>query len=483
MHLTPDVPHEFARQYDQERAARLRIRAIWYCILILALVAFSLVVNTIDLFVPGTFDDDPSAATEMFTDALYSILFVGALVYFACRPRSRPEIVRAFQWVVAVSGIVGVAVTPLVTNASWIPGATLDHNPDTDRAQAYAILGTVFLLHALASIFVALSAREGLMPLLPIFGAYAAWVLLVSVGSIQQRLTLIAIFPLAGLPGFVWSLWRYRSFNERFHARAVGRRYAEVTRELAEARRVHEALFPPPISRGPIRLKYRYEPARHIGGDFLFVHPLTPAPADGISPLTVVIIDVTGHGVAAALAVSRLNGELERICAHDPAPRPADVLRALNRFTSQNFAAQGIYATALCLRIDADARTVQWASAGHPPAFLRAGDSIDLLGSTATMLGVLDDALFDAAQCERRLDPDDIIIAYTDGLIEAQGSDGSQFGLDAGKRLVETAPRDGSLADLIAGAVEAHRPGPPADDTLVVEIRTHAGALSPQPVS
>ena len=71
--------------------------------------------------------------------------------------------------------------------------------------------------------------------------------------------------PLAGLPGLAWSWWRYRSFAERFGARAVQKRYAEVTRELTDARRIHEALFPPPITRGPVRVAYRYEPMREIG--------------------------------------------------------------------------------------------------------------------------------------------------------------------------------------------------------------------------
>ena len=415
---------------------------------------------------------DPATSADILTDTLFSIVFGGALAYFARRPRTRAEIVRAFQWLVAVAGITAVAITPLVMNASWIPGATLDHTPESDRAQAIAILMTVYILHVLASVFVALSPREGLLPLLPIYGAYVAWIVFVSVGSAAQRAWLIAAFPLAGAPGFAWSWWRYRSFNERFHARAIRRRYAEVTRELAEARRVHEALFPPPVSRGPVHLRYRYEPARHIGGDVLFVHPLAVAPAEAAPPLSVVIIDVTGHGVPAALAVSRLNAELERLHSRTPAPSPADTLGALNRFTATHLAHQTIYATALCMRIHpGEGGRVEWASAGHPPAFVRTGGDVHTLDSTAPMLGVLDDELFDPAQHERPLAPGDAIVAYTDGAVEAPDREGAPYGIDTARGLVGSAPPDDSLADALLAAVEAHRSAPPDDDTLVVEIR------------
>lgn len=468
----PAVPHEFARQYDQERAVKLRRRAIWYCIIILLLVGFSWTVTIIDLTVPGAFDpEDAVTSGDIITDTLFGILFAVALAYFARRPRSRQEIVRAFQWVVGVAGVVAVAVTPLVMNASWIPNATLDHTPESDRAQAIAILMTIFVLHFLASIFVALSPREGLLPLPPIFGAYVAWVLLVAEGSHRQHLGLIGAFPLAGLPGFAWSWWRYRSFTERFHARAVTRRYAEVTRELAEARRVHEALFPPPIARGSIRLRYRYEPASHIGGDFLFVHPLAVAPAEAEPPLSVVLIDVTGHGVAAALAVSRLNSELERHFSRDPSSSPADVLTALNRFTSLFLAQQCIFATALCMRVHAgEAGRVEWASAGHPPAFLRTRESVTPMSSTAPMLGVVEGELFDPAPRELPMRAGDVILAYTDGLIEAMDERAALFGIEGVRDALSRGELDAPHADRLMGEVEAHRAAPPTDDTLVVEI-------------
>ena len=474
MHSTPPIPAEFLAQYDAERAALLRRRAILYSVTILALVAFSWGMTFYEMAIGVAFTGgDSSGSADIFTDSLFTLIFGGTLIYFARRVRPRAEVVRAFQWVVAVAGITAVAATPLVMNASWIPGATLDHTPETDFAQALASLMTVFILHFLASGFVALSPREGLVPLGPILAAFTAWVVFVSVGSTAQRVTLICISPLAGLPGLAWSWWRYRSFTDRFHARAVQKRYNEVTRELTDARRIHEALFPPPITRGTVRVAYHYEPMREIGGDFLFVRPLAFPPSAPDGPVLVVLIDVTGHGIAAALAVNRLHAELERLCIGDAVPGPREVIVALNAFVCRALSGSGMFATAIALSVEPgpDA-TIRWAGAGHPPAFLRGADgSVRSLDSTAPMLGVIDADLFACTEGRTELAVGSAVLAYTDGANEATDAKNRQLGLAGLRTIIATGSTDGrTLADTVAAAVEAHRAGPPTDDTLIVEL-------------
>ena len=85
---------------------------------------------------------------------------------------------------------------------------------------------------------------------------------------------------------------------------------------------------------GPVRLNYVYEPMRQIGGDLLFVHPPPDAMRDGSGTFSAVILDVTGHGIAAALTVNRLVGELERLFSENAAASPGDVLRGLNRYVT-----------------------------------------------------------------------------------------------------------------------------------------------------
>jgi serine phosphatase RsbU (regulator of sigma subunit) len=483
------IPAEFLAQYDAERAAILRRRAVWYSITILALVAFSVSVTVYEIAVGIAFTGGDSASSaDILTDSLYTLIFGGALVYFARRVRPRTEVVRAFQWVVAVAGVTAIAVTPLVMNTSWVPGATLDHTPETDFAQALASLMTVFVLHFLASVFVALSAREGLAPLVPVLAAFAGWVVFVSVGSAAQRVGLILISPLAGLPGLALSWWRYRSFAERFNARAIQKRYTEVTRELTDARRVHEALFPPPLSRGPVRVRYHYEPMREIGGDFLFVRPLSFPPSAPAGPVLAVLIDVTGHGIAAALAVNRLHDELGRLCVGRIAG-PREVILALNSFIAGSLAPTGMFATAIAIMVEPGSQAcVRWAGAGHPPAFLRTADGrVERLESTGPMLGVLDAELFECDEGRAEMPPGATVIAYTDGVNEAKDSGGAMLGLAAVEALIARGPGAGAppaepatLADALAAAVRSHRADQPTDDTLIVELTPQAEATEPE---
>jgi serine phosphatase RsbU (regulator of sigma subunit) len=448
-----------------------------YCAAVLLLLAISWSVTIEELVRGVAFTGGESMGwPDILMDSLYTAAFVGALVYFAVRPRSRAEIVRALQWVIAVAGLTAVAATPLVSNTSWIPGATLDHTPETDLAQAIASLATVFVLHFVASIFIALSPREGLVPLVPILAAFAIWVVFVSVGSAAQRAALILASPLAGLPGFAWSWWRYRSFTERFHARAVQKRYAEVTRELTDARRVHEALFPPPLTRGPVHVVYSYEPMREIGGDFLFVRPLSFPPSQPAGPVVVVLIDVTGHGIAAALAVNRIHAELQRICAAGAAP-PDTVISALNTFACESLAPQAMFATAICLRVvpspDPGVHPeLEWAGAGHPPALLRRADgAVQRLESVAPMLGIIEGDIFQASLSRRTLGHGDAVLAYTDGAIEAADAAGRELGIAGLERLLAPGAAHGrSLADSLASGVASHRAGPTNDDILIVQV-------------
>lgn len=471
------IPPEFQAQYDAERAALLCRRAVWYSATVLALVALSWSMTIYEIAAGTAFTGGDSASSaEVLTDILFTAIFAATLVHFARHVRPRAEVVRTLQWVIAAVGITAVAVTPLVMNAGLIPGATLDRTPEADRAQAIASLTSVFILHFLASVFVALSPREGLRPLLPVYAAFVAWVLLVSNGSHAQKLILIALAPLAGLPGLAWSWWRYRSFTDRFHTAAIHKRYADVTRELTDARRIHEALFPPPITRGPVRVSYLYEPMRQIGGDFLFIRPLTFPPAAADGPVLTVLIDVTGHGIAAAMAVNRIHAELQTLCAGGVIPEPAAVIRTLNALVHAVLADSAIFATGVAILVEpGPSPGVRWASAGHPPALLRLPDRrVQRLDSTAPMLGVLPPDAFECEEHRAEAPPGSTIVAYTDGAFEAADARGEQLGMTRLRSLVESAPDAAPLSEALARAVAAHRAGPPADDTLIVEITPQA---------
>jgi hypothetical protein len=235
---------------------------------------------------------------------------------------------------------------------------------------------------------------------------------------------------------------------------------------------------------------------REIGGDLLFVFPpptvracgvnggaivgAGPAPskADGPGregPVSAVILDVTGHGIAAALMVNRMVGELERLFAENPYARPGDVLAALNRYVHLTLARNGLFATALCLRANPARGMIEWASGGNPPAYLRRPDGrIRTLAPTAAMLGILDPSEYDPAPDQLPFAVGDVVCAYTDGAFEATDAKGSPIGTAGVSRLLSAAAAEGLEPDQYAAAmlarIAAHRGGLPDDDTLIVVL-------------
>jgi sigma-B regulation protein RsbU (phosphoserine phosphatase) len=265
---------------------------------------------------------------------------------------------------------------------------------------------------------------------------------------------------------------RHRSFQRGFKLQYESSRYRELQGELASARRLHDAALPPQRTDGPIRLHYAYEPMRQIGGDLLFVNQ----PPDNPNVLSIVLLDVTGHGIPAALTVNRLIGELERLFAEHPDADPTFILHSLNRYISLTLSRHNIYATALCLRVNGDSGLLEWANAGHPPAFLfKAGGQVRTLDSSATLLGVLDPDDFQTPAPEFAvLTPGDVLVAYTDGLSEAANPDGKQLGTEGVRSLLASTCTGVQppyvWPDCLLQAALNYRQSPVEDDTLILTL-------------
>src|SRR5690606_27834438 len=135
-----------------------------------------------------------------------------------------------------------------------------------------------------------------------------------------------------------------------------------------------------------------------------------------------------------------------------------------------------VYVTAMCLRVDpnlADEQALEFASGGHPPAFVRTVDGkVEELGSTAFVLGAVPTEAFDAGQRTVRFGRGDSVIAYTDGAIEARDQQGRMLRIEGMLRLVASPSTwaDAAPCTAILRHVDQHRFGPIADDTLIVEI-------------
>lgn len=475
--LPSELDADFAERYDVERARWLRRWFLWYCAVATLVLSFSTSTNIYELLF--TIDNESARASSLLDlagDILLICLYAGAALLIALRRPDRAWLVRVMTVLIVVAATVCMLVAPLTTFIDTDAGAQWGLKGEI-LAFALGASGLIamFILHFCGSLFIALTPKESVRPLLPMAAIFVLITLFINPGNLITKFILIGLFPFMGGPGVLLSWWRASRFRERFESREISGRLGEISLELAYARRIHESLFPPAIKRGPVRVEYRYEPMRQIGGDFLFVHPLAFPPVELNEPITIVLIDVSGHGVGAALAVNRLHGELTRFFFTEPNGTPGELLGALNHYAYVALAPQGVFASAFVMRVDPANGSVRWANAGHPAALLRRHDgALVELNSTAVLLGVVENAAFEPAAQSITLGANEVIVAYTDGVIETRSALTEQFGMQRLRAAVaqrfDPTVQSGQLARLISEEVRHYRHGAVTDDLLIVEV-------------
>jgi sigma-B regulation protein RsbU (phosphoserine phosphatase) len=469
---------EFHHEFRAETGRLLRRRFFWFTAVVglFGVVAFSAGL-VIALFagaeVQGEVDGvGPIAALKDVRFWVFSLawlaLYAGCFL-FVLRQRPRDDLVlRLSIWLVMADAMLNIAMDLV----------------GFEKADSYQ---GFFVTHLLACSFLPWTAWQALQPALVVLPAAAVATLLIKPlwgdAPGADAVLMAALSPLLAAPGMVWCLLRHSKRTQDFKLRFMSSRYTEMRRELVDARRIHESLFPEGIEIGELRFTFEYEPMRQIGGDFLFAHRIKRG--DGAlddGPLSVVLLDVTGHGIPAALTVNRLHGELERVYAENPEVGPGEVLGLLNRYVHLTLASHSIYVTALCLRVNTEASTLEFASGGHPPAFLRAVDgTVEELVSTSFVLGAAAYADYDPAPRTLRFGPGDTVLAYTDGAIEARNETGQMIRIDGLRRMVASAngipPTKWPAA--FRHEVTQFRGGPAEDDTLLFVVHRVVGSRVP----
>jgi phosphoserine phosphatase RsbU/P len=246
-----------------------------------------------------------------------------------------------------------------------------------------------------------------------------------------------------------------------------------LERDLELASRIQRGLLPETDVRfRDWRIHYRYKPAGIVSGDYCDL--IQPSGDDG--RLIFLLGDVSGKGVAASLLMSHLHAMFRSLASLGLALDK--LLETANRlFSESTTAAQ--YATLVCGSIGRDGE-VEIASAGHSPALLVSRDGVKQIGATGLPLGLFPASPYLVARA--RLDLGDSLLLFTDGISEANGASGSEYGID---RLAASARgRYGWTAqELVAGClrdVEKHSAGTrQADDqTLMAIQRSRAAAAS-----
>lgn len=378
-----------------------------------------------------------------------------------------------------------VTILALGVTAAFIIATVRANDAINSISTVSMMLYAVMWLTLLSGVLVPWTIREGFVTLglsvgIVLISSGAMTLLCLTFGrdftdatldAIMASLVVPLIFAIA-LPSVLltFATSALNRLRERLEVKVLRHMHVQQRQSLFDARRIHESRFPAPLLDGPVRVEYFYEPMRQIGGDFLQLHR---------SPqgrLHLDVIDVTGHGIAAALSVNRIDGEMRRLYAERADLPPEQLAAGLNRYLNLTLARHSVYATAMCLSLT-DSGHVTFVNAGHPPAFLRRRDGrVVRLQSTAFILGVCPDGIFEAQSDFLQLAPGETIVIYTDGACESTDSRGRQLGIEGLARALEAwNPESGApLIRFLPEAVRRFRHGPPKDDVLFVVLHRAA---------
>jgi len=242
-----------------------------------------------------------------------------------------------------------------------------------------------------------------------------------------------------------------------------------VRQELEIAKQVQARLFPQELpSLKTLDYAGSCLQARQVGGDYYDFLAL------GRERVGLVVGDISGKGIAAALLMANLQANLRSQCAM-AIDQPELLLRSINRLFCEN-TPDGAYATFFFSEYDDQAGRLRYANCGHLSALLlRSDDHLERLDSTATVLGLFKE--WECSVCETRLFAGDTLVLYTDGVTEAFDGDGEEFGEH---RLLDCLRRHRCLPSrLLVGAVldevRRYSPHEQQDDITLVVAKCRPG--------
>ncbi len=239
-----------------------------------------------------------------------------------------------------------------------------------------------------------------------------------------------------------------------------------AAQELEIATQVQARLFP---QRKPAVPGLDYagvcRQARSVGGDYYDFLDL------GTERIALVVGDIAGKGIAAALLMANLQANLRSQCVN-AVEHPDKVLNLVNRLLYENTDANA-YATLFFAELDHRSGRLRYANCGHLAALvLRGDDTIERLDPTCTVIGMFED--WHCAMAESRLDRGDLLALYTDGLTESPNDAGEEFGeerLAAGLRRHRHLPSNELVGAIVEEATRFSSCEQFDDITLIIAKR------------
>jgi serine phosphatase RsbU (regulator of sigma subunit) len=234
-------------------------------------------------------------------------------------------------------------------------------------------------------------------------------------------------------------------------AEGLARTQGVLTEELRYARDFQRSILPPPPRVDGAETEATYRPLGHVGGD-LYDLDVT----DGGDRLLALVVDATGHGVAAGLTTMLIKAQYDEL--KQSTGRPRELLAALNDRMARDYGDLEVRFTAVCASLDLRDGLLRWATAAHTgPCIVRGGELIESEGG-GPFVGLVPGEVY--PERETRLAPGDGFYLYTDGLTEHWNGAGEIFG----------------EARLAAAIADAHARGAAAGPEACARLAAFAGA-------
>src|SRR6267143_207171 len=232
----------------------------------------------------------------------------------------------------------------------------------------------------------------------------------------------------------VYVIQRYMEQREAL-AKTVQKQRDDLLKDVELAAHVQRLFLPvgKPAIVG-LEVAGMMQPAHGVGGDYYDYIPINA------HTIQMVVADVSGKGVPAALLMSATAAAMQLEVNHD-----RNMLEMVKRLNTEIHAVSDgeRYVTLLVAEIDAHKRTLQYVNCGHNPALLFRANTgtLSLMNSSCPPIGVSPEEICELASAD--LSPGDVVVFYTDGVTEAENRFGEQFGM---QRLSATVRRGSSLS-------------------------------------
>jgi serine phosphatase RsbU (regulator of sigma subunit) len=243
-----------------------------------------------------------------------------------------------------------------------------------------------------------------------------------------------------------------------------------LERELEVASRLQTSILPPQLSFGGYETAARMVPATEVGGDYYDIIPQDDGCWIGMG-------DVAGHGLRAAVVMTMVQSMVSVLTRDAPNASPRDVIVALNRAVHENVFCRlrtNDHVTFCLMRCRANGE-ITFAGAHEVVLVYRAKSGrCERIETPGTWLGPASDIAPFTDNHSLSLGRGDMMVLYTDGVIEAKAANREEFGLDRLATLIEESQAEtvGTICDRVVSTVQQWMPVQDDDLTLLLHRRT-----------